>query len=184
MKFVSSMVAGIGITAMVLTSASQVTAVPASASPRSLTSVNNTASVNGFTLWTGTQGRKIQQIGGSLRLVLAPGDTVEITPNGMNALWNNREGVTLVSFDAKIMFSSDKASIKFDENSSTLYAVTHDENSDGSGTRYGCANKWVAWGWTVAWTGLVCVPFGIATGGVGGFACGAAGGAIGTAISC
>lgn len=47
--------------------------------------------------------------------------------------------------------------------------------SDNSGyTTEGCIkNKWVALGLNIATDGLVCAPFGAATGGVGGFVCGA-----------
>lgn len=162
-------------------------AAHASATPYAALSPNTTAKQNldfGITLWEWAKGRKIQQTGGNLHLVLAVGDSIETTHDGTNALWKDSAGNILVTFDAHQIFSAKMATIKYDNNNSILYAVISGEKHDSMHTRYGCANKLVSWRWAVAWTGLVCVPFGVVTGGVGGVACTLAGGAIGTAASC
>lgn len=57
--------------------------------------------------------------------------------------------------------------------------------TDADGISARCiGNKWVGLGLNVVGDALVCVPFGAATGGAGGFACGAAVGAGITAASC
>lgn len=56
-------------------------------------------------------------------------------------------------------------------------------SEDGTASRC-IGNKWVALGVNIAADGLVCAPLGAATGGAGGFACGAAVATGVTAASC
>lgn len=146
------------------TGTTQAIATPTTDIPQPAATLNGTAAPGEITLWSGAHGRKIRQTRGSLHLVLAPGDTVEVTADKLGATWKNREGIVLIEFDARLMSVSRLASLRYDKGSSILYAMLDDKSYDGTSTKYGCANKWVAWGWTVAWGGLVCAPFGVATG--------------------
>lgn len=80
-------------------------------------------------------------------------------------------------FDSPKVEGSEHAIFLYDDDILTTEAA----NANGTPivSAQGCPKaSAINWGWTILWDGMVCVPFGLATGGVGGFMCGAAGSGV------
>lgn len=112
-----------------------------------------------------------------IRFDLQPGDEIEISDNKQLATVIAADGTELVRFDSPKVEGSEHAIFTYDDDVLTAEAA----NADGTPvvSAQGCPKaSAISWGWTILWDGMVCVPFGIATGGVGGFMCGAAGSGV------
>lgn len=135
---------------------------------------NNTAII-----WQDSNGRSLSKSGTDLKLSLAPGDTLTVIHNGYVAQWKTLDGRILAKFDVRKRHNWKRSKIYFNPRTNTLATTS---GASSSGLR--CAGKWEAAIWNIAWDGLVCLPAGLATGGIGGFACGAAGTVIAAGVSC
>lgn len=101
-------------------------------------------------------------------------DTLTIEENVISV--HNADGTLVSSIVAEL---PEGVSLKYSDGKISAHYA-------GSGFRsYQCIdNKWVGFGLGTVATGLVCAPLGVATGGIGGFACGTVVGAGITALSC
>ena len=103
---------------------------------------------------------------------LLPGDELSIDGSVINV--HNSEGTLVASIKADL-----PEDLILEETEEGVIATS------ANGTSFRCiGNKWVSLGINVAADALVCAPFGVATGGVGGFGCGAAVATGVTAASC
>lgn len=100
------------------------------------------------------------------------GDRIEIDGDVINTY--NKAGTLVGSLKADL-----PEGMKLKKDAEGIRAV-----SESSRVARCISNKWVGLGLNIAGDALVCGPFGAATGGVGGLACGAAVGAGITAASC
>lgn len=112
--------------------------------------------------------------GKGLKLETETGDNIEVVDN--TVYWKDVSGNSVATISLNSI--SEETDFSYDSKQQIIAPTFSLENS---GNR--CAPKWVAWGWNVAWDGLVCLPIGVATI-AGGFVCGAAGSAIATGMSC
>lgn len=111
-----------------------------------------------------------------MELGLAEGDDLKISEDGQKATWVMSDGQSLIEFNSPKVDGKD-ASFVFSDGVLTTTVAT------GGLTTLSCGkSKAVEFGWNILWAGLVCVPMGIGTGGVGGFLCGAAGTGISTFV--
>lgn len=112
--------------------------------------------------------------GKGLKLDTEDGDNIEVVDD--TVYWEDASGNSVATISLNAI--SEETDFSYDAEQQIIAPTFSLENS---GNR--CASKWVAWGWNVAWDGLVCLPIGVATV-AGGFVCGAAGSAIATGMSC
>lgn len=112
-----------------------------------------------------------------IKFDLQPGDDIKLSEDKQLATIVTGDGTELVQFDTPKVESAEHAIFVFDNDVLTAVAA----NADGTPivSEQGCPKaSGISWGWSILWDGMVCIPFGIATGGVGGFLCGAAGSGI------
>lgn len=121
--------------------------------------------------------------GDSLVPNLVEGDSLKVEGNTINTY--NSAGELVASIEADV---PEGVHLMYVDGVITAHDTSADQSTnDGfaSSAGYNCIdNKWVSFGLTAVADGLVCAPLGVATGGVGGFACGVAVGAGITALSC
>lgn len=121
--------------------------------------------------------------GNSMVTTLVEGDTLKIEGNFINTY--NSAGKLVASLKANI---PDGVQLKYQNGVITAHDQSAKQATNNDATTlsgYKCIdNKWVSFGLGVVADGLVCAPLGVATGGVGGFACATAATAGITALSC
>lgn len=107
---------------------------------------------------------------------LIPGDRLSIIGNVIDVTSSSGELVASLKADLP-------DGIVLEQSDGSIRAIQSTTDS-GAAARRCIGNKWIALGLNIIGDATVCVPFGIATGGIGGFACSAAVGTGITAAAC